>query len=58
VLFLIRTLGLDAGTVGAMFMVGGVGFLLDSLLPERVRTGPGWGGPSCSGSRWAFPARC
>jgi MFS family permease len=36
VLFLTRTLGLEAGTVGVIFTAGAVGFLLGSLLPERI----------------------
>jgi hypothetical protein len=36
VLFLTRTLALEAGTVGIIFTAGAVGFLLGSLPPERV----------------------
>jgi MFS family permease len=36
VLFLSRTLGLGAGTIGAVFTAGAVGSLLGSLVPDRV----------------------
>ena len=36
ILFLTRTVGLQAGAVGVMFTLGAVGFLIGSLLPERI----------------------
>jgi MFS family permease len=43
VLFLTRTLSLEAGTVGVIFTAWAVGYLVGSLLPDRVarRTGLG-----------------
>ena len=36
ILFLTRIVGLQAGAVGVMFTLGAVGFLIGSLLPERM----------------------
>ena len=36
ILFLTRIVGLQAGAVGFMFTLGAVGFLIGSLLPERM----------------------
>jgi MFS family permease len=36
ILFLTRIAGLQAGAVGVMFTLGAVGFLIGSLLPERM----------------------
>lgn len=56
VLFLTRTLGLEAGTVGVIFTVGAVGFLLGSLLPERVARRVGLGRAILLGIVFAVPS--
>ncbi len=56
VLFLTRTLGLEAGTVGVIFTVGAVGFLLGSLLPERVARRVGLGRAILFGIVFAVPS--
>jgi predicted MFS family arabinose efflux permease len=43
ILFLTRTLGLDATIIGVVFMASSVGFLAGSLLPQRVAARMGLG---------------
>lgn len=53
VLYLTRTLGLDAGAVGLVFAMGGIGALLGSLIAAPVRNR--WGtGPTLIGSLFLF----
>lgn len=53
VLYLTRTLGLDAGSVGFVFAMGGIGALLGSVIATPARTR--WGtGPTLVGSLFLF----
>jgi predicted MFS family arabinose efflux permease len=53
VLYLTRTLGLDAGAVGLVFAMGGIGALLGSMVAAPVRNR--WGtGPTLVGSLVLF----
>ncbi|MFT4037182.1 MAG: MFS transporter [Thermomicrobiales bacterium] len=56
ILFLTRALGLDATIIGAMFMVSSVGFLLGSLLPQRVAGRIGLGNAILLGVALAIPS--
>jgi MFS family permease len=56
VLFLTRTLSLEAGTVGAIFTVWAVGFLLGSFLPHRVARRLGLGRAILLGIVLAVPS--
>jgi MFS family permease len=55
VLFMTRTLGLDAGTVGAVLTIGALGFLVGSLYPERVARRIGLGRAILLGTLAALP---
>jgi predicted MFS family arabinose efflux permease len=53
VLYLTRTLGLDAGAVGLVFAMGGIGALLGSMVAAPARNR--WGtGPTLVGSLFLF----
>ncbi len=56
VLFLTRTLTLQAGAVGVIFTLGAVGYLLGSLLPERVARRIGLGRAILLGIVLAVPS--
>lgn len=56
ILFLTRALGLDATIIGAMFMVSSVGYLLGSLLPQRVAGRIGLGNAILLGVALAIPS--
>ena len=56
VLFLTRTLELEAGTVGVIFTAGAAGFLLGSLLPERAARRIGLGRAILLGIVLAVPS--
>jgi MFS family permease len=56
ILFLTRIAGLQAGAVGVMFTLGAVGFLIGSLLPERMARRFGLGRAILLGIVLAFPS--
>jgi MFS family permease len=56
ILFLTRIAGLQAGAVGVMFTLGAVGFLLGTLLPERMARRFGLGRAILLGIVLAFPS--
>jgi MFS family permease len=56
VLFLTRTLSLEAGTVGAIFTVWALGFLLGSFLPHRIARRIGLGRAILLGIVLAVPS--
>jgi MFS family permease len=56
ILFLTRIVGLQAGAVGVVFTVGAVGFLIGSLLPERVARRLGLGRAILLGIVLAVPS--
>jgi MFS family permease len=57
VLYLARTLRLDAGTIGAILTTGAVGFLIGSLFPERVARRVGLGRAILLGCLAALPGQ-
>lgn len=57
VLYLARTLGLAAGTIGAVLTVSAVGFLIGSLFPERVARRIGLGRAILAGALATIPGQ-
>jgi predicted MFS family arabinose efflux permease len=55
VLFMTRTLGLNAGTIGAVLTIGAFGFLIGSLYPERIARRIGLGRAILLGILAAIP---
>ncbi len=56
ILYLTRTLGLDASIIGVVFMVSSVGYLIGSLLPQRVARRLGLGHAILLGIVLAIPS--
>jgi predicted MFS family arabinose efflux permease len=56
ILFLTRTLGLDATIIGVVFMASSVGYLIGSLLPQRVAARIGLGNAILLGVVLAVPS--
>ena len=56
ILFLTRTAGLQAGVVGVMFTLGAIGYLIGSLLPERMARHFGLGRAILLGIVLVFPS--
>jgi MFS family permease len=48
-LYIVRQLGIGAALLGAIFAVGSLGFLVGSLLPERLARRIGFGRSTCLG---------